>query len=665
MMFVSLFLPVWVAAMMPQVESLKIRPLEGESGLSVELILSQSVPFESFTRQDGTEWVLDLQGATLPRHLERTIELGGFYSNLLRLTPLNRASGVRLILHLKEKGENVVVESLEENSQLALMLKVGPRGVTRSQAAPEDLPALPGDENKEDPPSVPDPLPEEPSGSIQPEPLALPKETLEAKAEEALPSPLSAVEKTTSPPASPLQEKLDRFIQSQKKQQFVGKKITLQVRDVHVTDVLKMIGEYSGFNMVISDAVKGQTTLSLTDVPWDQALDLVLKTHRLGAERNANVLRVLPLLNLKEEKEEEERVRSAAMAATPLVTRVFPINYARLGELQETLARLVGAAAPTPTGTAPAAGGPPAQGGATPATGGLLTFVQADARTNSLIIRDTEDNLERMKKLIDILDTQTPQIMIEARIVEATEGFARSLTGAAGTSGGILGQSGFVGSFLSGNPTDQLFGGAGIFSGGAAAAQAAKGSSSLLGLSLDFIPGLSRLNTFLSLGESENQVRTISAPKTVVLNRERASIIQGTPVLVPQTQTLAGVGTSLVYAVQQANISLNVTPSVTNDGAVMMQLQVNKDTPINLAGSSQGVGNRSMTTQVLVDSGTTLVLGGIFTLESDTKSEGFPFLRKIPILGWLFEQSSSSERRSEIFIFVTPKILNSKDAGLT
>lgn len=183
--------------------------------------------------------------------------------------------------------------------------------------------------------------------------------------------------------------------------------------------------------------------------------------------------------------------------------------------------------------------------------------------------------------------------------------------------------------------------------------------------SLSFIPGVSRLNALLNLGESENQVKVISSPKTVVINKEKASIVQGTPVLVPGTTTVAGVGTVPTTTVQNANLSLNVKPTVTNDGGVLMDLTVTRDIPFQLSGGNTAVANRNINTIVLVDSGATLVIGGIYTMTVTHSSSGFPVLRKIPILGALFGSDSDETDRSELFIFLTPRILNTKEAGLS
>ncbi len=464
----------------------------------------------------------------------------------------------------------------------------------------------------------------------------------------------AAVDTSISSASAPEKTNLEEFVESKSAQKFSGKPITLQVRDVDVGDVLRLIGEASGFNLIVGDDVKGRVTLSLVDVPWDQALDVVLTTLHLGAERNNNILRVGTLKNLTAEKQEELNAKQAFEASAPRVTRVFPISYAVLADLQAMLTRF-------------ASEGAASKGGD---SSGTSSIVQADNRTNSLVIRDTITNIEKMKKLIEILDTQTPQVMIEAKVVEATEGFTKSLGGSLGLST-TNSSNQFLSSFAGGNPLDPLVGSPGVFANGAAVSGLSSPTGGTpvgtFGISPDmsFLPGVSKLNAVLSWGESDSSVKVVSSPKTVVLNKSKATIVEGTPVLVPSTTTVAGVGTSLAQVVQQANISLAVTPTVTNDGSVLLDLNVSKDIPEALGGGNNGIGNRNLTTTVLVESGSTLVIGGIYTLQTDHSSSGFPILRHLPIIGALFGNDSADQTRSELFIFVTPRIINPKEAGLS
>ncbi len=447
------------------------------------------------------------------------------------------------------------------------------------------------------------------------------------------------------PSPTPKADRLEELLESRVTHTFSGKSISLKVRDANVADVFKLIGEASGFNVVLGKDVGGKISLSLDEVPWDQALDTVLRTLELGAERNNNILRIVTLKSLTDEKQQELSAALAVKANTPKVTRVFPVSYAALKDLTQALQKF----------SSVAGNGSGVSGASDP------VIVQADDRTNSIIVHDIPQNLDRMKKLIEILDTQTPQVMIEAKVVEASETFSKNLSGNLGI--GDTNVAAF-GSFAGGNPVDALVGSPGVFADGSAIGKASGAASAANGTfgfspSLSFLSSTLRLNAVLGIGESESQAKVMAAPKTVVLNKQKASILSTTPVLTPAlTATQNGPQSTLV--VTQANLGLTVTPTVTNDASVLMDLNVSKDIPVSLAGGS-AVAQRNLQTQVLVESGTTLVIGGIYTSNSSHNASGFPILRDIPIIGWLFGNESNVNDREELLIFVTPRILNPKD----
>lgn len=449
----------------------------------------------------------------------------------------------------------------------------------------------------------------------------------------------------TGVPKQQAPDRLDEFFEARQTRRFNGRPITLQVRDADLSDVFRLIGEASGFNIILSDEVRGKITLSLVDVPWDLALDTILHTQRLGGERNNNVLRIATLQSLTLEKQEQLQAKRAAEANAPRVTRLFPISYAKLDELQGILTKFA----------------------ASEGSASASTSIQVDNRTNSIIVRDTADNIEKMRKLIELLDTQTPQVVIEAKIIEATEGFSKSIGGSLGV--GRIGdlanasRNQVIASFSGGNPVDGLVGDPGVFSTGSAIVDSTS-KSGALGVSLGLLPGVQRLNALLNLGESENQVKVISSPKTVVLNKEEANLTQGTPVLVRTTSTTVN-GPISTEQVQSAMLGLRVKPTVANDGSVLLNIDVSRDTPYNLGGNNSAVATRNMKTMVVVESGSTLVIGGIYTMSTSFTASGFPILRKLPIIGALFGSESENTDRSELFIFITPRILNEKEAGLS
>jgi type IV pilus assembly protein PilQ len=382
------------------------------------------------------------------------------------------------------------------------------------------------------------------------------------------------------------------------------------------------------------------------------------------------------LASLTQEKQAELSARLATEASAPRVTRVFPVSYAKLDDLVKVLNKFA-------SSTIGAIGTSGAVGASTSAANSAAAVIEADNRTNSIVVRAIPEDIQRIQKLIEILDTQTHQVLIESKIVEATEQFSKTIGGSLGFGNGSSNTQ-FFSSFAGGDPIDPLFSNSTatpVFSSVAAASGTGSSSSSSsssgssggsaspggsFGLSpqLAFLPSSIRLNALLNLSETENDIKIVSAPRTVVLDKETASIVQSTPVLVPAlTSTQNGpVSTSTIA---QANLSLNVVPTITNEGSVVMQLNVSNDVPFSLGGSNEAVANRNITTRVLVESGSTLVMGGIYTVNRTHASSGFPFLREIPIIGALFGSDQDSDARTELFFFITPRILNLKESGLS
>lgn len=449
----------------------------------------------------------------------------------------------------------------------------------------------------------------------------------------------AVIDTNTVSPGS--EEGIDKFLDSRRSREFRGKPISLNVRDGEVTDVLRLVASASGFNVVIAQEVRGKVTLSLDEVPWDQVLDLVLRTSSLSAERQANVLRVTTLQSFAKEKQEELQARRAADATAPKLTKVFPISHANPDQLLSVLKTFI-------SGADGAAGGGSFSGGSS---------LAVDQRTNSLIVKDIADNLDRMTKLIALLDTETPQVLVEAKVVEATESFSKGLAGGVGIVGKSVTSPWSIG--MNASSSSGMLG------------SASSGSVNGLDMSTSnswsfgFLPGIGRVNAFLNLSEVEKQVKIISSPRTVVANRSQASILQSTPVIVqlPQQNSLTG-QLQNISQIQQANLSLTVTPTVTNDERVLMELVIQRDVP-EVAGNQTAVSNRNINTKVLVPNGQTLVIGGIYSLDVQKSSSGVPWLRKIPIIGAFFGSEQESTTRSELFIFVTPRILNPRKSGLS
>jgi len=563
------------------------------------------IEFERIDNAADKQIIFEIRDAKLANaNAGRRLDTASFNSKVALISPYNvdGKNAVRIIVQMREKAD---ISTVAQGSRLY----VGIDGAADPNILPNAPPAKAVAKGGA-------------TGASGPKATKLDSRGMPV---EAVPNSMSA----EVDPAGTPEGRIDQFLDASSTKRYVGRHITLQVKDGELVDIFKLIGETSGFNMVIGSDVTGKVNLSLVDVPWDLALDTILTTNKLGAERTGNVLRIAQLTTLTQEKQAQQAAKLAADNSAPRVTRIFPLSYATGQSLMPILTRFGAGTAGT-------------------TTGGARDTIIVDDRTNSLIIQDTTDNLERMAKIIKLLDRQTPQVQIEAKIVDASEDFSKAMNGAFGAtadpSWGGLGSS-----FLQGLSNPDLPGTLGNAS--------AAGANTLgMKLKIGALANL-RLSAILSLAESESRSRIISSPRTVVLNKQQASIVQGVPVLVPVTVQTQN-GTAPSTEVRSANLSLTVTPTVTNDGNIVMQLSIANDTPKDLGNGNTGIANRNMTTQVVAESGSTIAIGGVYT-SNDTSSEaGIPGLRKLPIIGALFGNESKKVTRTELFIFITPRVLN-------
>lgn len=593
----------WGLALAATVQSIDVK--NGGS----QIVIQGDAPL-TFSQQDvpaDKQIILEVDGSLGPM-ASRPLDTSSFDSAVSLVTPSSSGGKAKVVIQMREDAS--AVARTEGNSVVV--------DVSRSASSPPPLDAAPP-ASAEAPPPGTDP----------------------AVVASGAPAPAAA---------SGAKDTIQQFLENRSSKNFNGSPVSVMVRDADVREVLRLISETSGFNIVVGPGVEGKLTLSLVDVPWDHALDIVLQTLKLGAERNQNVLRVLTLNNLKQEKEEEIAARKASEESAPRVTKVFPISYADPRQLEASLKSFGSSGVGKPSGT-----------------------VGVDVRTNSIIVQDIQDNIDRMTKLIQILDTQTPQVLVESKVVEARESFAKGLNGRLGVGAGGNFAAENLQMFSSSNganPVDLLVGSSdgsvkGAFADGTSVAGRSN-AGGVLGFSpfLGFLTGGVRINAILELSETESEISVVSAPKTVVLNKEKAKILSSSPVIVKiagQSSTGSAISQDQLI---QANLSLEVEPTVTNDETVLLQLTVTRDIPTTAPGGLNAVANRNLTTKVLVESGSTLVIGGIYTLDRQVLSQGFPLLRKLPLIGWLFGGESESTAKNELFIFVTPKILNTRKAGI-
>lgn len=442
---------------------------------------------------------------------------------------------------------------------------------------------------------------------------------------------------------------------------YTGKKISLDFQDIEVRRVLQLLADFTEINMVTADSVQGNITLRLKDVPWDQALDIILKTKNLDKRRNGNVIWIAPVTELIKSEEEEAKAIAQSVKLAPLQTEYIQLSYAKAVDIE----KLITQGKNSSNGSNRSSGsGADSLGDS---VGGLLSprgTISTDPRTNTIIVNDTSVKIDQIRKMIDLLDVSVKQVMIEARIVRASTEFSKEM----GVKWGILSQG------INQN-NDLLVGGSdktlwdlktpdddgkytierpqnlnvdlGVTSQGAS-----RIAFGLISLS-DFM-----LDLELSALQADGYGEVISTPKVLTADKQKASVQSG--VEVPY-QSAEGGGANAVSKTEFKEIvlKLDVTPSITPDGKVQMQLDIKNDSIAGVTSQGEFYLNKNMlNTNVLVDNGETVVLGGIFEQETANRQTKVPFLGDIPYVGRLFRKDIKSDNKRELLIFVTPRIVN-------
>ena len=421
---------------------------------------------------------------------------------------------------------------------------------------------------------------------------------------------------------------------------YVGQRISLDFKDADVQNVFRIIAEVSNLNIITSDDVKGKVTLRLLNVPWDQAMDLVLQSKALGAKQEGNVVRIAPLATLRGEERARLDTRKdmeKLKATLESVTETIPISYTKASELQPKIKDLL------------------SEGGK----------IQVDERTNTLVIRDLAKNIAEAKVLIALLDTATPQVLIEARIVEVDTSFTRELgvqwggswNAAGKTKVGVTGIQDPSGGSIPGQPVTNM--GTTPYSSSAPPTNyminlpASVGLGAGGGISFGILRDNLRLDLSLSALEASNKGRVVSSPKVITIDNKEALIEQGTQI---PYSTVSASGTNTQFI--DATLSLKVTPHITPDGSIIMKLEAKNDSPGDVGASGQpAINKKKATTEVLVRDGETAVIGGILQITRKEIKSAVPWLSRIPILGLFFKHDLNQATNRELLIFITPKIL--------
>jgi type IV pilus assembly protein PilQ len=409
-------------------------------------------------------------------------------------------------------------------------------------------------------------------------------------------------------------------------------------KGVSVHDVFTLIGETAKLNIVSDPGVQGTVNFTLQNVPWDQVLDIALQQNGLRAVVNGGVIRITTQTQVNEENARKLEEISMQDSLEPVVMAVIPMSYAKAEEMMAMLDTLLAKRQAAQAGT------------------GNQDFVRGqikvDTRSNSLVVTNTADAIERMRRLVKELDIPLPQVLIDSKIILATETFSRNIgvgwSGVATTTGS--GRAGAGGGFNMSN---------GVTIGDPTAASAFTitpgNGSSMFGFRVG--AGLhGNLNASLQLAEINGLSKTVASPRVIVNNKVPATVVDGSTLYFPTTSGANSAGT---FQEVKASLTMSVTPQVTSGGSVLLNVDIAKDEPGPSAGGAvPSVQNKSLKTEVLVDSGATLVLGGVYQFSATDNEDGIPLLKDLPFLGNLFKTSRNNYTKNELMVFITPQIID-------
>ncbi len=429
-----------------------------------------------------------------------------------------------------------------------------------------------------------------------------------------------AIERKAKPVSAPRIEEREEPVLASR---YVGRKISLDFQDAEIVDIIRLIAEVSGLNIVVGDEVKGKMTLKLANVPWDQALDTILRVNILGQQRDGNIIVISTLASITQRQEEEAKAKDTGMRAEDRVTRVIYLNYAQAGTMEGTLKKLLSSRGD----------------------------ISVDARTNTMVVKDIPISIEDIVKMAKTLDTRTPQVSIEARIVQVSPKFTQSLGVQWGANYRDIASNNLI---RIATPDANASGGFGAINPGFGVNVPASNSLGGVGFTFGrFTDSPLTLDLRLSAGETQGLTKIVSTPKITVLDNMTAKIEQGESI---PYQTSSAQGTQTIF--MDAGLTLDVTPHISSDGGVIMKVSIKKNSPgEQRSGAGPSIIKKEATTNVLVLDGETIAVGGIQeTVDSETTS-GIPFFMNIPIIGHLFKNKEKRKENTELIVFITPKIV--------
>ena len=423
-----------------------------------------------------------------------------------------------------------------------------------------------------------------------------------------------------------------------KKVTYDGEELSLNFQDIEIRSVLQLLADFTDLNIVVSDSVEGKLTLRLKNVPWDQALDIILRTKGLDKRESGNVVMVAPAAEIAAQEALEREAAQQAIALEPLRTEFVQVNYAKANEVAAILKS---------------------------ETGGVLSErgnVTIDDRTNTILVNDTTDVLGKVRALVTRLDVPVRQVLIESRIVIATDDFNREIGSRFGISRNTTGNDG-DGLALSGNSNavTQLLNGDTLEAPDRfnvnLPSVVQNGS---IGIAFATLPFGTLLELELSAMQAEGRGEVISTPRVITANQREAYIEQGVEIPFQEASSSGATSTSFRKAV----LGLKVKPQITPDERIIIDLTVNKDTVGDIVNGVPSIDTREVNTQVLVANGETVVLGGIYEQTTLQQRDQVPFFGDLPLVGKLFQNNIGQDDKSELLVFVTPKIVADGSSSL-
>jgi len=422
-------------------------------------------------------------------------------------------------------------------------------------------------------------------------------------------------------------------------EEYTGAPIYLDAKGMDVIDAFRLIAEVSGLNIITADNVKGRVTLKLDNVPWDQALAIILETKNLGMVKKGNIIRIAPNEQIMAERQRDITARENAEKLKPLYLKIIPVNYGNANDIMARLRTVMSS-----------------RGKA-----------EVDKRTNSVIIRDIQEKLDEAQGMIAALDTPTPQVLIEARVVEASVGVTRQIGVQWGAQYNVGPQYG--------TPTGLNFpstvnvGGAvlgGVAPGGASTGTTGlSGGGGALGFSFGSLTGLADLDLVLQALETQSKLKIISSPRVMTVNNNRATIEQGVTIPYPPAASLGGAASSWTFV--EASLRLEVTPQVSADKSIVLKVKISNNQP-NLqvvSGGAPSISKKEAETEILIHDGDTAVIGGIYKIQKNSPVTQVPFLGRLPVIGYLFKSRFVSTSNDELLVFLTPRIIEAGGASTT